>query len=452
MERQSLKRLGSGPELPPSLWAATARPAAATATLDADIETDVAIVGGGFTGLRAALEIAGRSTSVAVLEAGEPGWGASGRNGGQVNPLFNILPREVIRRVGPVFGPRLIETVIGSADELFGLVRRHRMACDAEQNGWLQVAHCPAAIRTIERRRAGWSEAGADIAMIHRDELHARTGSEAYDAGILVRRGGSVQPLSYARALAEAAIGAGARLYHGVRVNKLRREENRWRLDGGIASVRAQSVLLCTNGYTDGLWPGLSETIVPLISAQGATEQLPEETLKKILVGRATLADTRRIIFYTRKVGNDRLVFGSRGTSDAAGNPPDIARIQAGIAEVFPQLRNVRLEFCWGGRIAHTRDHLPHLHEPAPGLLIGLGYNGRGVAMATVMGRVLAERVLGAPPEQLPFPTTPLRRIRLHRFHRLGIHAATGWLSLRDWLDHPFGAVMRHRPSGRGGV
>lgn len=445
MDHHSNDESGQGLKLPPSLWAATARPAPETSRLDSDIEADVAIVGGGFTGLRAALELAEGGVAVALCEAGEPGWGASGRNGGQVNPLFNILPEEVIRLVGPVFGPRLIRAVIESADELFGLVRRYNMACEAEQNGWIQAAHCRAAMAVIERRRRAWSQAGADIVALGNRELRARTGAATYDAGILVKRGGSVQPLSYARALAAAALGAGARIYHRARAQLLRQERACWHVRCGKFSVRAKFVLLCTNGYTDGLWPGLEETIVPLISAQAATETLPESTLAEILVNRETLADTRRVVFYTRKVDRCRLVFGSRGNSDFAGEDADVARMRAGIARVFPQLSGVRVEFCWGGRIARTPDHLPHLHEPAPGLLIGLGYNGRGVAMSTVMGRVLAERVLGKPAEELIFPTTPLRRIPLHRFRRLGVHVATGWFDLRDELDVRIGALLRPR-------
>ena len=431
-------------KLPPSLWAATARPAPKTSRLDSDIETDVAVVGGGFTGLRAALELARAGVGVAVCEAGEPGWGASGRNGGQVNPLYNILPEEVVRRVGPVFGPRMIRAVIESADEVFGLVREHKMVCEAEQNGWIQAAHCHGAVGVIGRRQRGWSEAGADIAALGKREMRARTGAAAYDAGILVKRGGSVQPLSYARELAAAALNAGARIYHGARAEKLHQEQSSWHVRCGRFTVRAQFVVLCTNGYSDGLCPGLAETIVPLVSAQAATETVPESTLAEILVNRETLADTRRVVFYTRKVGGSRLVFGSRGNSDFAGAAADMARMRAGIARVFPQLKGVRLEFCWGGRIARTRDHLPHLHEPAPGLLAGLGYNGRGVAMSTVMGRVLAERVLGKRVEELTFPTTPLRRIPLHRFRRIGVPVATGWYGLRDELDLRLGALL-HR-------
>ena len=193
-------------------------------------------------------------------------------------------------------------------------------------------------------------------------------------------------------------------------------------------------MILATNAYADELHPSLRRSVVAIPSFQIATEKLPDAVLASILPGRESASDTRRLLRYFR-IHDGRLLMGARGSFAEAAPPALLARMRAAIAEIFPQAAEARTEYAWGGMVAVTQDHLPHLHEPAPGLLAGLGYNGRGVAMATLMGQVLAERALGMEAEALKFPVTPLRPIRLHRFSRLGARATIAYLRLRDRLS-----------------
>jgi glycine/D-amino acid oxidase-like deaminating enzyme len=422
--------------MPESLWAATALPAPAAPALEGERKADVAIVGGGFAGLRAALVLAEAGSDVVLLEAAEPGWGASGRNGGQVNPLLPVnTPEETRALIGPTYGERLIELAIASADEVFSLVARYGIDCDARQDGWIRAARYPGPMRDLERHAASWRRAGADIAFAEGAELATLTGTDYYRLGAVTRRGGAIQPLSFARGLAAAAIAAGASVHGGSPVASLTREDGGWRLATPAGSVLAGRVLLCTNGYTDGLRPGLKQTVIPVISAQMATRPLPHNLRASMLPEGHTFADARRLVYYGRFDRDGRFLLGGIGFTEQSGDHPSFRRIMRVAIDIFPQLRGVEWEFRWGGRVAMTRDHLPHLHEPAPGLLAGLGFNGRGVAMATVMGRILAERALGADPADLPLPTTPLRGYPLHAFHPLGLRSHIAWLGLRDGLD-----------------
>ena len=293
--------------LPNSLWAATAQPAPETERLSTDISVDVAIVGAGFAGLRTALELAGAGTNVCVIDAGEIGWGASGRNGGQVNPIGHEAPATVARRwkvpVEHEQVQRYIKFTTGAADGLFDLVREQDIHCDAEQNGWIRAVHGDRAKEDFYQLFEGWQATGTPMRLIERDELEQLSGTRGYRMGWIAERGGSVQPLSYARGLANAALRAGARIFTQCNASSLKHRGSRWQMETAGGTIDADTVVLCTNGYTDQLFKGLRESVVPVISTQAATAPLSSEQAAEILPKRHTFADTRRVIYYFRKTG-----------------------------------------------------------------------------------------------------------------------------------------------------
>ncbi len=420
-------------EWPRSLWYETATAAPETSELDGEIEVDTAVVGAGFTGLRAALALSEAGQRVAVLEACDIGWGASGRNGGQVNPLPPVNgPEEMAKLAGPRHFERMAEAFLGSADEVFSLIGRYEIDCQARQSGWLRVDHCAKAKEQSWAIAKAWAGLGAKVEFLEGPELQAAVGSTHFRSGTLIRAGGALQPLSYARGLARAAQARGALLHGSTPALSLTRRDQKWLVRTPRGRVAARQVLLCTNGYSDGLWPGLAQSVVPLVSIQAASEPLDGEAFEEILPGGRTMADTRRTIIYGRREADGRILFGSIGSIAGGSNNAAFKALFRELDAIFPALRGVKWVHRWGGQIAVTRDHLPHLHEPAPGVLAGLGYNGRGVAMSTVMGRVLAERVLGKPIEALPFPVTPIRRYPLHRFHRIGADMVVWWMRRQD--------------------
>ncbi len=418
---------------PNSLWVATATAEPATAPLAGEETVDTAVIGAGFTGLRAALCLAEAGQRVAVLEARAVGWGASGRNGGQVNPLPPLNgPERVAELIGQGRLAAFAEATLGSADEVFSVIRRYAIDCGARQNGWLRVEHCGKAKREAQAIARAWQDHGAEIEFLEGPALEQAIGTRAYKSATLMPRGGAVQPLSYARGLARAAQAAGAVIYGDTPARALKRCDGGWKVGSDRGAVRAGQVLLCTNGYSDGLWPGLAQSVIPLVSIQAASEPLSGPEYDAILPGGRTLADTRRTILYGRHEPDGRILFGSLGSVTGRGDPAFFDAMRRQVEQVYPGLKGVRWQYRWGGQIAVTTDHLPHLHEPAPGLLAGLGYNGRGVAMATVMGRVLAERVLGKEEGDLPFPVTPISPFPLYRFHRLGADWVARWMRFRD--------------------
>jgi sarcosine oxidase len=421
---------------PASLWAHTAVPAAPHPALNDRISTDAVVIGAGFTGLRAALVLAEAGTDVVVLDAADVGWGASGRTGGQVNPMlpFNT-PQQIRKRVGGLYFERLTAASLNSADALFTLIRRHNIDCQARQNGWLRVDHCEKARRQSVSNALIWNQYGAEMQPLDAHEVQQLSGSPRYRSGILNPRGGAVQPLSLARGLAATASHYGAKIYGNSPVSDLTQTPQGWTVSTPQGQVHATWVIIATNGYTGGLLKGLSASILPLLPIQIATDPLSADRIADILPQGQTISDTRRVIMYARREPDNRFVFGGHGNMQANGKAGGFEWLVRDAGRIFPTLKGVHWKFRWGGNIALTSDRLPHLHEPKPGLLAGLGYNGRGVAMSHVMGRVLAERVLGKAQQDLAFPVTDIKKYPFRSAQMMGESTAIGWMRLLDYLD-----------------
>jgi len=418
----------------PSLWSATAAPGPSLEPLADDLRAQVAIIGAGYTGLAAALYLGCAGRDVVVLEALEVGDRASGLNGGQVIPGVKHDPDTLEEIFGPIAGPRLIDTVASGPDVVFELIRKYEIACAATRTGWIQPATSGTALEAIAARVEQWRRRGAEVELLSGQETARLTGSRRYSGGWIDRRGGTVQPLSYVRGLARAAVSQGARIFSRSPATGLERAGGEWRIRTPRGSVTSNTVILATDAYTDRLVDPLRRTLIPVPSFQVATEPIPEKLRQTILPGGQSASDTWHLLRYFRLDATGRLVMGSRGTF--ADVPPTVAARHhyRAVREIYPQLAGIRYEYHWGGLVGMTRDHLPHLHEVAPGLLAGLGYNGRGVAMATVMGRILANWARGAPASELGFPVTSLAPIPLHRFNQIGARLAVQGLRALDGL------------------
>ena len=402
------------------LYRDTAEPAAPAPPLEGVVRADIAIVGGGITGLSTALHAAGAGAQVVLVEAQDPGFGASGRNGGQVNPGLKLDPDTVERDFGPDLGRRM-NALAGAAPSLvFDLVHRHGIACDARRNGTLRAAVLPKHTAAIRASVDQLARRDAPVEYLGRAATAALTGTDRYAGAMLDRRGGDLNPLSYVRGLARAAIRAGAAVHGGTRVSRMKREAGAWRLETAGGSVLAAHVVLATNGYTDGLWPDLRRTIVPLFGAIAASDRLPESLSRAIMPSRAVLYESGAITVYYRIDSGERLLIGGRGPMREIHSVSAIPHLLAYARKLWPVLAGVRWAHAWGGRLAMTRDHYPHVHEPAPGVVAAVGYNGRGVAMATAMGAQLARRIM-QPGVPIDLPVTDMKTIALYPFWPAGV-------------------------------
>jgi len=401
------------------------------------------VVGGGLTGTRTALGLAEAGARVVLLEAKSIGWGASGRSGGQCNPIWRKTPDQLRALLGSACGDRLVETTLGAADALFEDIKRFGIDCDAEQTGWVQAAHCCRAQADLEALAAAWNAEGGRIKRLDAAQTRAATGSQAYDFALFHPSGGHVQPLSLTRGFARKAIALGAKLFERSLVSSATQgAEGRWRVSTGQGSVTAAQVILTTNAYTDDLWPKLRQTLYPMVSIALATQPLSATLRKTILPNAVTLSDTRRAIYFGRYDRDGRLIFGCVGSHDT--DPAVLGglwRLKRGLHHVFPQLEDAVIETTWAGRIGVTPDMMPHLHAPAPGVLAALGFSGRGIAMTSVMARALVHKALGGPDDALPFPVSPVNALPFHALTTATLPLGAPAMALRDWLD----TLLTHR-------
>ncbi|MBX3502083.1 MAG: FAD-binding oxidoreductase [Alphaproteobacteria bacterium] len=423
------------PPLSASLWGATARPAPATPSLSETAEADVAIVGGGFSGLSTAISLAERGRSVRVLEAFEPGWGASGRNGGQVIPGARHLPDELVDAYGRERGERLHRWGAKTADAAFALIERLELDCEPVRTGWIQAADTETAMDESRKRVAGLQKAGAPARMLDREQFRALVGSDAYIGGWIHEGGGAVQPLSLVRELARAAQTLGVHVHGGSPATAIARDGAGWRVMTPNGSVAAPRLLMATNALTGNVWPRLREATLPVWSHQIATTPLGANARTRVIPQGQPVSDTRRVLRYFRIDGHGRLIIGGKGKASAPKDDRDFSLQRETLGRLYPDLADQPIEHGWGGQVAITVDHLPRIFALGDGAFAHIGCNGRGVAWCCAIGPVLADLLDGADPEASPMPVTSLRTIPFHQMRRLYVAVGGAWLRLRDRFD-----------------
>ncbi len=417
----------------PEFYGSFAPPAPTTDALDGTRRASVAIVGAGFTGLSTALHLADRGIAALVLEAKEIGWGASSRNFGQVVPYFKHDQDHVLNHFGPEAGERLIDTAGKAPDVVFGLIERHGIACRPVRNGLIFAAHSAAAREGLARRTEFWQRRGAPVEMHDGKDAADFIGSDFYASCSIDRRGGTINPLAYVRGLAAAAIKAGASILTRTPVTALARAGNQWRLATPQGEVLADTVVLATNAYTESrLWPGLRQSIIPMRSYQLVSRPLGENVRRSILPRYQPLTDTRLLFSGLRLHPEGRLQASADGPAFHGSGAAFVPKLNRRLAAIFPQIDGLEWEYRWTGWIAMTLDRYPHLHALAPGLWAGLGYSGRGIGLATVMGREIAGRVAGVAEQDLAVPLVPLRPRWVTRVGRPLVNSLLTYYRIQD--------------------
>ncbi|MDN7177347.1 FAD-binding oxidoreductase [Caballeronia sp. SEWSISQ10-4 2] len=395
-----------------SVWYKTAPAAPETESLESDIDTEVCVIGAGYTGLSAGIHIAELGGDVVVVEAEEAGFGGSGRNSGHCTPTFHSFELEQFRRmIGEPFGSRMVQMQCDSANFLFELVRKYRIECDAIQSGYVEPAHSKKAFLAQEKKVAEYNALGKNTRLLNISETEELTGSPRYFGGWFHPEGGNLNPLAYCRGLVRTLMGLGGRIYTATPAVEITRVGSRWRVKTPKGQVMADKVICASGAYSaPSYWPGMEKTYVMLNIVGMATQPLPREMLERILPHKNTVLETRHDPASFRLDRDGRLVTsmmleGRRGGDEGYTKELLTARFRW----LLPQLTELRWEHYWHGRLDMQPRLFPRLFGLAPGVAAVNGYSGRGVATGTMMGKVLANWATGIPRDELAVPLEPLR-------------------------------------------
>jgi glycine/D-amino acid oxidase-like deaminating enzyme len=372
---------------------------------------DIVVIGGGYTGINAARELARRGVAVTLLEAHTLGWGASTRNGGIVHAGYKWSARQLIRRYGPETGTALYRETLDSYELVKRLITEESIDCDFREVGHLELAYAPAHVPELEHARESLASVGVTSEVVPRERIREEIGTDAYFGALAVEGSGLLHPGRYFAGLAAAAARAGADLHEGVRARSIRRQaDGRFVVETSRGAVLAADVFVATNGYTNGVVPSLRRRIIPIGSYIIASEPLPDDLARELSPKGRAFFDTKNFLYYWHVSADRRMIFGGRASFLPTTIDTTAAILHRGLLEVHPQLADYRIEFAWGGNIGFTFDRMPHVGRTKDGVAYAMGCCGTGVALMTYLGTRVGRWLAGgeAPAlTRLKFPLVP---------------------------------------------
>src|SRR6478735_11489681 len=394
-----------------SLWSATMAPLPVRSGRPLPDTADVVVIGGGYTGINAARELARRGLAVTLLESRTLGWGASTRNGGIVHAGYKWGPTELVERYGEETGHALYRETLAGYETVKRLIAEESIDCDFRERGHLELAYAPSHVPGLEHERESLASMGVDSSVIPRERLREEIGTDAYYGALAVPGSGLVHPGRYFAGLAAAADRAGADLHEGVRAQTIRRQaDGRFVVETERGAILARDVFVGTNAYTDGVVPSLRRRIIPFSSYIIATEPLPEDLANEISPKGRSFFDTKNYLYYWHISADRRMVFGGRASMLPTSIENTAEILYRGLLEVHPQLAGRRVDYAWGGSVGFTFDRMPHAGRTKEGIAYAMGCCGTGVALMTQLGTQAGAWLAGGEAPvlaKLKFPLVP---------------------------------------------
>lgn len=402
-------------------------------------DVEVAILGGGYTGLSAARTLARNGVRVAVLEAQTIGWGASSRNGGMALTGLKLDMQTILQKYGRETAKRLFQCSLEALDTVEQTVKEESIDCGFKRSGHILVANKPKHYQALQEEAEFMEkEFGHRLRLLPPDEQRREIGSVLYHGAQLDERSGGLNPAQYVAGLAAAAERAGAALHARARAIRLERRGQRFLVETERGTLRAENILVATGGYTGSVTRKLQRKIIPIGSFILATERLPDELARALIPNDRMIFDYKHYLHYFR-LWDQRLIFGGRAaffpeTSGTVQRSAEILRRE--MIQIFPQLKHVKVEYAWGGTLDFAFDMMPHVGE-LEGLYYSLGYAGHGVAMATYLGKTVAEAMLQGTIQEHPFSlfSFPPAPFRLYNGFPWFLPFAGIWHKILDWIE-----------------
>lgn len=358
--------------------------------LDSDLDIDVAIVGGGITGISTALQLAERGISSAVFESKTFGFGASGRSGGQLLIGFNESPAELTRLYGAVVAERMWQLSVDALKLTQQTIARYQIACDLKQGALILARHNPKQQQKLLATQHQLNDKGIATQLLEGDALREAIDSPHYSQGLLEQVSGHLHPKNYCLGLAHAAVAQGVQLYDRSPIDSIKTGDQIV-LQCGVHRIKANRLVLAGNAYIGNLLPGLARTLLPVTSHIIATEPLDNP-----LIGcQAACSDLDFLLHYFRMSSDGRLLLGGRPGVWGRNAETTTAILRQRMCMLFPQLAKTKIDYSWGGQVAVTQPQIPEIKRLAPNIIVAQGYSGHGMALAGMAGHIVGETLAG---------------------------------------------------------
>ena len=420
------------------LWWETAPAPKSYANKPLPAKTDVVVVGGGFTGTSAALQLAKGGARVTLLEAKAIGFEASSRNGGQALSCLHHTLTNAIKEHGKELAKEMFLAATQAADTVERLVTEEKIDCDYQRNGNIEAAYKPAHFAALKREQETLREvAGYEVQVLSKDEASSELGTDSYNGLMINPRSGSVQPAKFVRGMAMAAERTGADIHEGTRVNTIERISNSHASDGSRflvkterGDIHAKEIMLAANAWIGNIVPQFRQRVLPAESFVIATEPLSVELAQKLIPNNRVVYDTRKTLAYYRLSPDNRIVWGGELTFSHASQQMNINALQRGMNKVFPELANVKLDYFWNGTMGITLDENAHAGQ-IDGMWYSMCYVGHGVTLGTYLGQQMANNILGKPSNN-PFADLPIPYASPFQENSWVVNAGKIWFRFLD--------------------
>ncbi|MEQ8600045.1 MAG: FAD-binding oxidoreductase [Devosia sp.] len=425
----------AGSAYPPSYYAASRNIVRQPQVLEGTLEADICVVGAGYSGLSAAISLAEHGFKVVMIEAAEVGWGASGRNGGQVVNGLNASLDTVQRRYGQQTANFIGGLLQEGAGIIYDRVERYDINCDLKR-GNIYAAYTPKHMEELKAKQALWRSHGMDDhELLDKGQIRQHIGSDVYEGGMIDHSGGHMHPLNLALGEAAAFEGLGGKIFERSPVTKVEQDASGATVSTAKGQVRAKTALICGNAYLGNVVPELTARVMPVSTQMMATEPLGEDRANALLPTGMCVEDVRYILDYFRLSADHRLIFGG-GVVYGGTDPADVeAKLRPNMDKVFPHLRDVKVDYAWSGNFALSFSRVPQLGRLGKNIYFAHGYSGHGVTGSHLFGRILSEAVRGDMTRfdtfaSLPWIPFPGGRMFRAQYSTLG----SWWYALKDRL------------------
>lgn len=421
-----------------SMWEATANPRPSYPRLKGDKETDVVIIGGGFTGLSTAYHLRKHNINAVVLEKERVGFGASGRNGGEILTGYLGSMEDWAKKKGLEAAREMWQLSLDAIDLIESIIKEHDIKCDFVRNGHFYAAYKRKHLDRMKRNQEYMAKYlnYEHIEIIEESELYKELNTTFYYGGEVDKKSAHYHPLNYTLGLAEAVAKLNGVIYEETAALKIKQKRNQIIVHTEEGRVIAKKLVFATNAYIDDVNDKIKRSVVPVESIMIATEPLSEELMQDLIRNNRAVFDSKNLLYYFRRTADHRMAFGGSGR---ASSKRDLMRIfdnlHAGMLKVFPQLKDAKIEYQWGGKVGFTKSMLPYIGQLDKDTYFAFGYGGHGAAMATMLGKEMADAIAAGQSIDNPLKVERLKPILFHSHHAKGVSFVKTYKQFKDLIS-----------------